>query len=237
MYGNWGKTFQVGVGAATFKTNSPIDFSPSINEGWEVGVKLNPVDWAEARIAYWEQVASNEISRNLGADNNDSRNLGSTERDGLDIQVKVNPIEPVSVWAAYSIQKAVVTKPQFGSGALPGNQVINTPDYVFSGGIDYQVTPELKTSLWTTGQGDYYTDDANNAGQFGEYALLNLDIGYQVNKYVDLQFQAKNLTDTYWEYVWYNNARDRDGNRVNQTAHSPGDGRAFYGAINIKYDL
>ncbi len=148
----------------------------------------------------------------------------------MDVQIKVSPIEPVSVWAAYSIQEAIIKEPRADSGASVGNQVINTPDYVFSGGIDYQITPQLKTSLWTTGQGDYFTDDANAKGQFGEYALLNLDIGYQVNKYVDLQFQAKNLTDTYWEYVWYNSTGD-------QTMHSPGDGRAFYGAINVKYDL
>jgi iron complex outermembrane receptor protein len=45
---------------------------------------------------------------------------------------------------------------------------------------------------------------------------------------VELQFQAKNLTDTYWEYVWDDGA---------QTLHSPGDGRAFYGAVSVKYDL
>lgn len=90
--------------------------------------------------------------------------------------------------------------------------------------------PKLKSSLWTTGQSSYYVDEANKKGKFGEYALLNLDIGYQVNKLVDLQFQVKNLTDTYWEYVWYNTT-------ANQTAHAPGDGRAFYGAINVKYDL
>jgi iron complex outermembrane receptor protein len=45
---------------------------------------------------------------------------------------------------------------------------------------------------------------------------------------VKLQFQAKNLTNTYWEYVW------DDGT---QTLHSPGDGRAVYGAISVNYDL
>ena len=45
---------------------------------------------------------------------------------------------------------------------------------------------------------------------------------------VELQFQAKNLADTYWEYVWH------DGT---QTLHSPGDGRAFYGAVSVNYDF
>jgi iron complex outermembrane recepter protein len=229
LYGNWGRTFQVAVGADTFKANSGVANSPaSINEGWEVGLKVKPVNWAEGRVAYWEQTATNESSRNLNSISNDSDRIGATKRQGVDVQVKINPIEPVSVWAAYSIQEAIITSPPSGSNTLLGRQVKNTPDYVFSGGIDYQVTPELKTSLWATGQGDYYPDNANTLDQFGEYALLNLDIGYQVNKYVDLQFQAKNLTDTYWEYVWDNGST---------TMHSPGDGRAFYGAINIRYDL
>ena len=230
LYGNWGRTFQVALGAATFKTGGQlVNAPPSINEGWEVGLKLNPVNWAEGRVAYWRQDATNESSRILGGIQNDSQNIGATKRQGVDVQVQVRPVEPVNIWAAYSIQEAIITSPPIGSDNLRGKQIKNTPDYVFSAGIDYQVTPQLKTSLWTTGQGDYYPDNANNLPQFGEYALLNLDVGYQVNKWVDLQFQAKNLTDTYWEYVW-----DLD---ANTTIHSPCDGRAFYGAINIKYDL
>ncbi|MGZ4953967.1 MAG: TonB-dependent receptor domain-containing protein [Methylobacter sp.] len=230
LYGNWGRTFQVAVGTAAFKTNpNPVDVPPSINEGWEVGLKLEPVNWAEGRVAYWKQSATNESSRILNSANNDSTLIGATDRQGVDVQIKIKPAALVTVWTAYSLQEAIVTKPP-SNPALTGTQIFNTPNYLFSGGIDYQITPKLKSSLWTTGQSSYYTDEANAKGKFGEYALLNLDLGYQVNKIVDLQFQVKNLADTYWEYVWYNTT-------VNQTMHSPGDGRAFYGAINVKYDL
>ena len=230
LYGNWGRTFQVGVGAATFKTNpNPVDAQPSINNGWEIGTKIQPIAWAEGRIAYWQQSATNESNRALNSAGNDSISIGATDRQGVDVQVKINPIKPVSVWAAYSIQEAIVVTPPTDP-SLKGTQINNTPNYLFSGGIDYQITPDLKSSLWTTGQGDYYIDAANKKGKFGEYALLNLDLGYRVNKMVDLQFQVKNLTDTYWEYVWYNST-------PNQSMHAPGDSRAFYGAINVKYDL
>ncbi|UOA08298.1 TonB-dependent receptor [Methylobacter sp. S3L5C] len=230
LYGNWGRTFQVAVGAGAYNTNpNPVDIAPSINDGWEVGVKVEPVDWAEGRVAYWKQTATNESSRVLNSAGNDSTLVGATDRQGVDIQLKVQPIKLVSVWTAFSLQEAIVATPK-SNPALAGTQIFNTPNYLFSGGIDYQIMPKLKSSLWTTGQSSYYVDEANKKGKFGEYALLNLDIGYQVNKLVDLQFQVKNLTDTYWEYVWYNTT-------ANQTAHAPGDGRAFYGAINVKYDL
>jgi iron complex outermembrane receptor protein len=228
LYGNWGRTFQVAVGAGTYPTNpNPVNVGPSINDGWEVGFKLEPVDWAEGRVAYWQQSASNESNRVLNSANNDSTLIGATDRQGVDVQLKIKPLKLVSVWTAFSLQEAIVTKPP-SNPAFKGTQIFNTPNYLFSGGIDYQITPKLKSTLWTTGQGDYFTDPANAKGKFGEYALLNLDVGYRVNKLVDLQLQLKNLADTYWEYVWY------DGS---QTMHSPGDGRAVYGAINVKYDL
>lgn len=229
LYGNWGRTFQVATGTATYKTTATAtDLQPSINNGWEVGLKVEPVSWAEGRVAYWQQSASNEWRRQLNSPNNDSTNIGATDRQGVDVQVKITPIKPVSVWAAYSLQEAIVKTPPPTTPQFAGNQIDHTPDYVFSGGIDYQVTPQFKTSLWTTGQGNYFPDEANKRSQFGEYALLNLDLAYRFNKMVEFQFQMKNLTDTYWEYVW------DDGG---QTLHSPGDGRAFYGAIAVNYDF
>jgi iron complex outermembrane receptor protein len=229
LYGNWGRTFQVATGSASYKISpTATDLAPSINNGWEVGLKLAPVKWAEGRVAYWQQSASNEWRRQLNNPNGDSTNIGSTDRQGVDVEMKVTPIEPVSLWATYSIQEALIKTPAPATPQYAGNQIDHTPDYLFSAGVDYRITHDLKSSLWTTGQGNYFPDEANKQAQFGEYALLNLDLTYKINKMVELQFQAKNLADTYWEYVWH------DGT---QTLHSPGDGRAFYGAVSVNYDF
>lgn len=234
LYGNWGRTFQVGLGQATFIGRNQSNISPSLNDGWEVGIKLKPVDWAEGRVAYWAQDASNEISRNLASV--DSTMIGATKRQGVDIEIKVYPTDKVGVWAAYSLQEAKVSNPPaVVAGTMEyvaGNQVVNTPNYLFSAGIDYQILPQLRSSLWTSGQGDYFVDQANQRGKFGEYALLNLDLGYQVTKEVEVQFQAKNLTDTRREYVWY----DESFGATAQPFFSPGDGIAFYGAVNVRFD-
>ncbi|MCQ8180907.1 TonB-dependent receptor [Methylomonas sp. SURF-1] len=229
LYGNWGRTFQVGVGSATYKTlRGAVDIGPSINDGWEVGVKVHPVDWAEGRVAYWMQDATNESSRVLNSANNDSVLLGATTRQGVDIQARLNPVDPLSIWVAYSLQEAKVKTAPANTSYSVGNQIISTPNYLFSGGIDYAITPALKTSLWTTGQDDSFADQANRLPKYGAYALLNLDLGYQLTKQVDLQFQVKNLTDTQREYVFYDASLGQ--------MYSPGDGRAFYGAVNVKFD-
>ena len=236
LYGNWGRTFQVGLGQATFiLNNNQKNIGPSLNDGWEVGVKLQPVDWAEGRVAYWMQDASNEISRNLASA--DSTMIGPTKRQGVDIEVKVYPTDRFGVWAAYSLQEAKTTNPSARvintMEYVAGNQVVNTPNYLFSAGIDYQITQELRSCLWTSGQGNYFVDQANAAGQHGEYALLNLDLGYKVTKEVELQFQAKNLTDTQREYLWYDESY---GTGQRFPFYSPGDGIAFYGAVSVKFD-
>ncbi|ANE56896.1 TonB-dependent receptor [Methylomonas sp. DH-1] len=235
LYGNWGRTFQVGLGQATFVGRNQSNTGPSLNDGWEIGVKLSPVAWAEGRVAYWMQDASNEISRNLAS--TDSTMIGPTKRQGVDIELKVYPTDRFGVWAAYSLQEAKITNPPaVVANAMEytaGNQVVNTPNYLFSAGIDYQITQQLRSSLWTSGQGNYFVDQANDAGKHGEYALLNLDLGYQVTKQVELQFQAKNLTDTQREYLWYDESY---GAGQRYAFYSPGDGRAFYGAVSVKFD-
>lgn len=235
LYGNWGRTFQVGLGQATFLGRNQGNIGPSLNDGWEVGLKIKPVDWAEGRVAYWMQDASNELSRNLASA--DSTLIGPTKRQGVDIEAKVYPTDRVGLWAAYSLQEAkVVNPPPVVANSmqyLAGNQVVNTPNYLFSAGVDFQVTRELRSSLWTSGQGSYFVDQANALSKQGEYALLNLDLAYQVSKEVDVQFQAKNLADTHREYVWY----DESYGKGAMPLYSPGDGRAFYGAVSVKYDL
>jgi iron complex outermembrane receptor protein len=43
----------------------------------------------------------------------------------------------------------------------------------------------------------------------------------------------KNLADVKREYVWY----DETFGATAQPFFSPGDGRAVYGAVNVKYDF
>ena len=228
LYGNWGRTFQVAVGAGSYLIAPRVNsLAPSINDGWEIGLKLEPVKWMQSRIAYWQQTATSEWGRDLNNPNNDSINVGATSRQGVDVQLSVSPIAQLNLWGAYSYQEAIIDK-SGTVGVVAGNSVDHTPDYIFSAGLDYKVTSKFKTSLWATGQGNYFLDSANTQGGFGEYALLNLGLEYQATKELGVQFQVKNLTDTYWEYAWY------DGT---QSLHSPGDGIAFYGAITAKFGL
>lgn len=226
LYANWGRTFQVGLASGAYKLNPLFgNLKPSINDGWETGIKFKPVDWVEGRVAYWEQTASEEVRRKLNDPLGDSENVGSTKRRGFDAQISVRPTRALNLWGAYALQEAKIVKSN--ATATVGKTLDHIPDFLFSGGIDYDITEDLKASIWANVGGDYFLENANKTGKFGDFALLNLRLGYQIRKYANLEFQVKNLTDQYYEYAWYDGA---------QTLHSPGDGIAFYGAANLQFD-
>jgi len=227
IYGNWGRTYQVGVGAGAYHSDGDPDLEPSINDGWELGLKFSPTKSFNGRIAYWEQTASDEIRKVFGP-SGDSENVGETKRKGIDLQASLQISKPLSLWASYSWQEAIIVKPGAQDLNTQGKEIDHTPNFIFSAGADYQITPKLGSSLTAYAQGDYYVERTNElTGQFGDYYWLNLAFDYQISNKVSLDLQVKNLTDQDSEYVWHWGG--------GETRHSPGDDRSVYGAINIDF--
>lgn len=225
LYGNWGRSFQVGVAAATYKLN-PLapTLKPSINDGWELGLKFQPTDWIDGRIAVWEQKASNEVRRILSStSNNDSENIGKTLRRGIDFQANLRPTPQLGLWANLSIQRSEILKPGSTELSNKGNEIDHVPRQIYGLGMDYQALPTLRLSAWANGQGDYYLERANSAGKFGGYFLMNLGAAWQIQKNLSLELQVRNLADRYYEYVYWDT----------ESMHSPGDGRAVYASMRV----
>ncbi|WP_065757775.1 TonB-dependent receptor [Pseudomonas defluvii] len=230
VYANWGRTFQVGTGAAAYKIPPrTTDLEPSINEGWETGVKFTPSDWVDGRIAYWQQEATGEVSRRLNDPSGESDNVGETRRWGYDLQVNMYPNERIDFWMAYAWQYSKILQP---SATLPdskGQEIDHVPHHLYNAGVSYQATPALQLTAWMNGQTNYYLERQNTQGTYGGYVLMNLGAVYKVAESVSVDVQLKNLTNRYYEYVWY----DPDG--ADASLHSPGDGRALY--TGITFDL
>lgn len=230
VYANWGRTFQVGTGAAAYKI-PPRDtnLAPSINDGWETGVKFTPADWIDGRIAYWQQEASGEVSRRLNDPSGESDNVGETRRWGYDAQVNLHPDERTEIWMAYSWQYSKILQP---SATLPnskGQEIDHIPHHLYNAGVSYKATRALQLTAWMNGQTNYYLERENTKGTYGGYVLMNLGATYQVTESVSVDVQLKNLTNRYYEYVWY----DPDGAQA--SLHSPGDGRALYTGVTLDF--
>lgn len=225
-YANWGKSFQVGVGTGSYKVGQEQDLDPSINEGWELGLKFNPTSWLDGRIAVWQQVASNEARRKLNDPNNNSENIGKTERRGLDIQFNIAATERLGLWFAAALQDSEILKTDASSPQSKGQEIDHVPHYLVNSGLDYKATDKLDLALWSSIQGDYYLERTNSTGKFGDFVLVHASASYQLQPKLKLDLQLKNLFDRDYEYVWY------DGS---QSLHSPGDGRAIYASLQLDF--
>jgi len=227
FYGNYGRSFQVGVGAGAYKIPPrTTDLAPSINDGWEVGMKFQPADWIDGRVAYWEQLATNEVRRKLNDPTGDYDNLGKTKRHGVDLQANLRITRDVGLWFAYTYQMARIVDPGPTSPASTGKQVDHVPNHLLSAGLDYQVTPELRLSAWTNAQSAYYLEQTNTKGKFGDAVTVNARAAYRLSKSMTVDLQITNLFNRYNEYVWY------DGT---QALHSPAPGRAAFASLTLSY--
>ncbi|MFN3433418.1 MAG: TonB-dependent receptor [Sphingomonas sp.] len=224
-YGNYGRTFQIGVGAGAYKIPPrTTDLAPSINEGWEAGVKIARGRWLEARVALWQQTASGEIKRLLNDPSGDSANLGSTRRRGLDVQLSVTPVAGASLWGAYSYQHARIVIPDPATPSQAGNWIDHVPQNLFSGGLDVTPAARWRVSLWGNGQSSYALTPANTLPRYGDYLVVTGEVAWRALPKLELAAQLKNIGDNRYEYVWY------DGTQV---LHSPADRRALYGSVRL----
>lgn len=231
VYANWGRTFQILTGSEQgYKRAGQTSYKPSINTGKEVGVKFKPFAGSEARIAVWQQVASDEVA-NMPSTGT-TVGLGETKRRGIDMQLNVQLNDQWTIWGSHAIQQAKVRSAFTDGGrSLAGNEVISTPRYISNAGVDYQFNDAWRFGLQARAQGDYYIDTLNEQGKYGGFAVLDANVRYQVSATTSLDLQLKNLTDREYEYVWFDNFF---WGGDDQPMFSPAPGRSAYLSVNMK---
>jgi iron complex outermembrane receptor protein len=225
-YANWGRTFQVGVGAASYKIPPrTADLSPSINDGMELGVTARMGAFADGRLAVWRQTATNEVYREANNPSGDSVNIGATRRRGVDLQLRLHPAQTVDAFATLALQEARITAPNPATPETQGREVDHTPRRLFNAGLDWQAGPDLKLSAWLQGQGSYWLERTNAlTGKYGAYRTLNLGANWSVAPTLQVDVQLLNANNGRREYVWW------DGS---QTLHSPGEPRSVNVALRL----
>lgn len=232
VYANWGRTFQILTGSRepAYLTAGQKAFKPSINTGKEVGVRFNPVNGTETRIALWQQDATDEVA-NMPSTGT-TVGLGKTRRRGVDLQLTAELDEHWSLWASHSIQEAKVVSAFTASGqSLAGKEVFSTPRHISNLGADYRLNDDWRFGLQARAQGDYYIEELNRQGKYGGYALLDASVNYRLSPTTSLDLQVKNLTDRQYEYVWYDNFF---WGGADQPMFSPAPGRTAYLSLNLK---
>lgn len=231
VYANWGKTFQVLTGSRepAYLTSGQTAYNPSINTGTEIGIKFKPAPGSEARVAVWQQDATDEVA-NMPSTGT-TVGLGQTRRRGIDLQMTSRLNDKWTIWFSHALQEAKVVSAVVDGISLAGKEVISTPRYITTIGTEYQVDADWRLGLQGRAQGSYYIDNLNSQGKHGGFALLDASVRYTLSANSSIDFQIKNLTDEKYEYVWYDNFF-WGGN--NQAMFSPAPGRTGYLSFNLK---
>lgn len=232
LYANWGKTFQILTGSRepAYLTAGQTAYKPSINTGKEIGIKVQPAPGTEARLAVWQQDATDEVA-NMPSTGT-TIGLGETRRKGIDLQLSSRLNESWTVWASHAIQDAKVVR-AYTSGGVPlaGREVFSTPRFVTNLGAEYRASADWRLGLQGRAQGDYYIDELNAKGKHGGFAVLDASLRYALTPKASIDLQVRNLTDRKYEYVWYDNFF-WGGN--DQPMFSPAPGRSAYLSLNLK---
>jgi len=215
LYANYGRSFQVGVGAAAYGTQ-PLGYSK--NDGWEGGVRLAPTPWFTARVGVWGQDASDELR--LKFDNSgDSENVGKTRRRGWNVDATAKAHRTTYLWGTLTRQRSTLVEPGATAPQLKGKELNHVPRYTAKGGVDVTPFRPISVSLWTDIQSDYFLTTANAEGKFGDRRLVHVDVLLKAYRSTTIGLHAKNIFNGYHEYAWFDGAT---------TLHSPGEARAFY---------
>lgn len=232
VYANWGRTFQVLTGstAPAYLTQGQRTFAPSINTGKELGIKFTPVAGTEARIAAWQQEATDEVA-NMPATGT-SIGLGQTRRRGVDLQMNSKVGERWTLWASHAIQQAKVISAFTADGSsLAGAEVIATPRYISNIGADFHFDARWTFGLQGRMQGDYYIEERNQEGKFGGFAVLDASVAYRFSERLAVDLQVKNLTGRDYAYAWYDNFF---WGGEDQPMFSPAPGRSAFLSLNVR---
>jgi iron complex outermembrane receptor protein len=225
LYANYGRSAQLPVREGLYST---ADLTWSRNDGWEAGIRLQPMPWLQARAAYFRQAASQEV-REIFNSTTDFENVGETLRQGLDTELVVSPLPQLDVWASYTYQRAERVNPGPNLEALRGSELNHVPRYLLKAGVDVRPLGDaLVASAWVLSQGDFSLTNGDNYmaispdTRVGGYTLVNVDVNYTVGR-VTFGGHVKNLFDTYWDAAMWN-----DGT---STLTNPGDGLTLLASV------
>lgn len=224
LFANAGRSFQHPTGAALYTEGDTGARDVSTNDGWEIGTQWSPSEALTIRVSYWEQNASDEFITIDGT----TSNVGETDRSGFDVAFNGDLTEAWSYWGSVTTIDTEIVVADDSLAAFKGNELRSIPEFTASLGVNYRITEKLVARLHLDAQGDYYINEANVGGKFGDYTLLSASADYDAGWGI-IKFQLNNITDEYYSYAF------DFANDAAFTIHSPGDGVNGSVSVNLSF--
>ncbi|MCK0746447.1 TonB-dependent siderophore receptor [Chromohalobacter nigrandesensis] len=196
-YVNYATTF---VPVQQTSTTSGDTFKPITGDQVEVGVKYEPKGWnTVVTVAAYDITKEDDVTydSNLG----DYRQIGETQSEGVEVEVKSDITDNLSMTAAYSYTDAEITED--AGSRYEDNQVTGVPRHQASVWANYSfhdgTLAGLETGLGVRylGSSYAYPPETLNYGTLeteGE-TLVDAALGYDLTENWRAQVNVKNLFD------------------------------------------
>jgi iron complex outermembrane receptor protein len=178
---------------------------PETTQAFDVGYRYQSKELV-AQVALWTNTFQNRIvtayDDTLGV--SVDRNVGNAGGYGVDAQASWRVNEVISVFGSASYNHSTLDgniKLNAAGAILPtaGKFFVETPEWSFGGGVDWNVLPELQASVDFKYTGPRWSTDVNDE-KVQAYTIANASIRYDLPKFIpgkgaQLQLNVKNLFD------------------------------------------
>ncbi|KQM76185.1 TonB-dependent receptor [Sphingomonas sp. Leaf22] len=200
--------------------------TPERSQGWDAGITQRGLNGAVEASATWFDRTSKDLIAFVscfgvttgvcvGKPNGTYDNIARAEAKGVEVALKLRPVEAFTVVAAYTWLDA---ENRSAGTANFGRKLARRPADSLTVNADYRWAFGLGVGATVTMIGDSF-DNASNARRLDGYVLTDLRASFPVTERIDVYGRVENLFDERYQTIFQYGTP----------------GRAAYGGVRLRY--
>jgi len=180
-----------------------FDLKPDKDFGWDIGFEQRLY---ENRAALDATYFHNDLSNVVGFNEsfNKALNLGTAETQGVETELRAQPITDLTLKASYTYLEAVKTSSK-DVGAPEGSRLPRRPRNEIYVSASYLWCKKLRTTIeakWVNAREELNQNFFGPNFDIGDYNFVNFATEYEVNPHVSVFGRIDNLTNEHYEEVF-----------------------------------
>ena len=226
----------------SFLSDPPL--KPVVSHTLETGLRGKFSAALKWNLSFYETINTNDILfLNVDTTRGYFSNVGKTKRQGIELGLSGLALESLNWYMSYGFVDATYqSNAQLFNGlgaesVIAGNKIPSIPANTLKFGSEYEVFHNffLGGDLQYVSSQYSRGDDTNSSPQIPDYAIVNLNTRYVINKNVELFATGKNIFDNH--YVSFSQLGQNFFNNNNPTQfQGPGAPATGYAGIRVHWN-
>ncbi len=226
----------------SFLSDPPL--KPVVSHTLETGLRGKFSAALKWNLSFYETINTNDILfLNVDTTRGYFSNVGKTKRQGIELGLSGLALDSLNWYISYGFVDATYqSNAQLFNGlgaesVIAGNKIPSIPANTLKFGSEY----ELFHNFFLGGDLQYVSsqysrgDDTNSSPQIPDYAIVNLNTRYVINKNIELFAMGKNIFDNH--YVSFSQLGQNFFNNNNPTQfQGPGAPATGYAGIRVHWN-